>query len=321
MKSVAKCQHEIVYCCINHHKVKSTVPYLLLPILLLCSCKKEHSKNNGPEPRTYKISYNVSGFTQQIIGSAGHKQVNSLQTNSVTGLAASSDFLYYRLYDYTTGNMVHQVNQDSSMANFGSVDDYLPAGKYIAAFVAAKPGVAVNTAALSNGAAIGFLPSQTSWSDTFFQQDTLTVSGSDVNQNISLQRIVGQLTIKLLDIFPAAASKVTIFVSQESNGFSLATATATGTTTLTFNDPVPDALKTTAGYKRSFFMMNNTAQFTVTITCYDANNGILAQSAIPNVSISRNTQTILTGNLFATGASFNVGLNLPFDPNQITVQF
>lgn len=305
----------------NLYKVKRAIPYLMLPLLLLVSCKKEHSKNNGTQTKTYKVSYNVSGFTQQILGSTKHQQINSLQTNSVSGLAASSDFLYYRLYDYTTGNMIHQVNQDSSMANFGSVDDYLPAGKYIAAFVSAKPGISVNTAALNNGAAIGLLASQTSWSDTFFQKDTLTVSGSDVNQNVSLQRIVGQLTIKLLDIFPAAANKVNVLVSQEANGFSLATASATGSTTLTFNDPVSDALKTAAGYKRSFFMMNNTAQFTVTLTCYDAGNKMLAQVVIPNVTIQRNTQTVLTGNLFASGAGFNIGLNLPFDPNQITVQF
>ena len=304
--------------------MKKTVFFSIMASLLLFSCKKEHKNAPAPEQKTYQVNFNVSGFTQQIVGSTGNKlQTNSLQTNSVTALGASSDFLYYRVYDSTTGAIVHQTVQDSSMANFGSVVDYLPAGKYIFVFVACKPNVTLNNYGMPN-AGMTFGPGLSSWSDTFYKSDTLTVSTGNINQNITLKRVVGQLTIKLNDIFPANASKINIFVSEELNAFSFATSNwATGghTVQLNFNSIIADSLKVKSGYKRSIFMMNDFRPFTVTVTCYDSANKVLVQSVIPNVVVQWNTQTILTGNLFGSGAGFHVGLTLPWNPTPINIPF
>lgn len=298
--------------------MKKALPYLSLCFLLFFSCKKQHTP--APEKK-YKITYDLSGFSQQVIGSATKKTINNVHLNSTTWLAASANFLNYRVYDFNTGALIHQINQDSSMANFGNISDYLPAGKYVVAFVASKNALPVNSLPLNSGAGIT-LSGLTSWPDVFYYKDTITVNAGDINASINLNRIVGQLTIKLLDVFPAEANKLTITVSGEYKTFSIATSSVTGdVTTLTYDDLIPSEFKTNAGYKRSNFMMNNAAPFTVTLTCYDAANKILAQTQIPDVSIQWNTQTILTGNLFASGAGFNVGLNLPFDPNEITVQF
>jgi hypothetical protein len=291
----------------------------LSAFLFLFSCKKEHSAN--PPAKEYKVSFNVSGFTQQIVGSIVKQQTNGLNTNAVTGLAASADFLYYRVYDFNTGGLIHQINQDSSMANFGGLTDYLPAGKYAIVFAASKPAVSVNNSSLTTAGMSIPTTEQKSWPDVFYLKDTVTVTGETLNQNVALKRVVGQLTIKLNDIFPASASKINVFITQELKSFSFFNSSGGQATTSIFNNTVPDAVKTKAGYKWSIFMMNNQQPFSVTITCYDSANKILAQSVIPGVAIQSNTQTILQGNLFGSGADLHIGINQPFDPNPINVQF
>jgi hypothetical protein len=299
--------------------MRKTLPYLLLSCILFFSCKKEHEATLA---KKYKITYNLSGFTQQIISSANNRNLSSLHSKSfASGLAGSADFLYYRVYDFNTGAVIHQINQDSSMTNFGNLSDDLPAGKYVIAFVTSKHTVTVNSAALNNGAGIS-VPATSTWPDTFYSLDTLTVNNTDATVNTNLHRIVGQLTLNFLDIFPAAAYKLNVIISQEYHSFSITGSSAAGgAPSLSLIDTIPATFKTTAGYKPGIFMINDTGPFTVTVICYDVSNRMLAQAVISNVSIQRNTQTVLTGSLFATGAGFNVGLNLPFDPSEINVSF
>jgi len=304
--------------------MKRAILYLLLPVLFFYSCKKERSSTTDPKQKTYKVSFDVSGFTQQVIGSTGSKtNVNSLKTDAVTGLAASSNFLYYRVYSASSGAIVDKINQDSSMANFGQIDDYLPAGTYVVVFLGSKNTITVNNNGLA-AAAVDFPPTETQWPDTFFKKDTVTVSGGDVSQTVTMDRIVGQLTVKLTDALPANASTLFIGINEEYREFVFNTSAGNGNTTVNnvaYNATIPPAAIGLTGFSHSMFIMNDARPITVTIICRDAGGTIIAQAVVPGVTIQHNTQTILSGALFGTNTGLGLSLNQPFDPSPINVQF
>jgi hypothetical protein len=302
--------------------MKKAILFSVMASIFLFSCRKDHSVTK-PTQKTYQVNFTVSGFTEQILGSApGKPHVNSLKTDAVTGLAASIDLLYYYVYD-SNGAQVSFVAQDSTSSNFGTIADHLQAGTYTVVFVGGKTGLNMNNGSKLGTASIeGYVPSYVPWGDTFFQKFQLTVSTGDVNQSVSLSRIVGELSVDILDKLPTNASSIAITVSQEYQLFGFDIQAPYGTASdYTFTYPLSASALGTSNYKKSIIMINTITPFTVTIICYDVSKKIIAQSVITNVSLQANTQTILTGNLFAADNGFNIGLNQGWDPTSINFQF
>ena len=289
---------------------------------LLFSCKEDHSATN-PAKKTYQVNFNVSGITEQIIGSTGKKQqINSLQTNVATGITASIGVLYYFIYD-SKGALVSQLTQDSTTANFGTISSNLTAGTYTIVFVGGKSALnMVLTDDLSTADIEGYPTGYVPWKDTFIDKFQLVVSTSSITQTVVLSRIVGELSINILDKLPANANSIALTVSNEFENYSFLDKAPYGTSapyTATFT--VPTSAIGTESFKRSLIMINTTLPFTATIVCYDANKKIIAQSIVTNVSLLVNTQTILTGYLFGADSGFNISLNQGWDPNTINFQF
>lgn len=301
--------------------MKRTIPYLLLPLLFFFSCKKEHSAT----VKKYKVTYNLSGFTQKILGTVpGKKQINSLATNS-GGTPASIDILHYYVYD-ATQTRVNEIYQDSTYSNFGSITDNLPAGTYIVVFVGGKTGLNMGgdnfTLTLPSANVIAYGANSDTWEDTFFYETTITVSGGDINQNVTMNRIVGELTFDITDKMPANASTITLSITKDYEFYSFKTQTPTlaiGPKTFIF--PLPAAALGASNYKHSILMLNTTTPFDATITCYDASNKPLGQATITGITLQANTQTILSGNLFGANTGFTTTLNHAWDPTPINYPF
>ncbi|MGZ3766119.1 MAG: hypothetical protein ACXVB0_19610 [Mucilaginibacter sp.] len=285
--------------------------------LLLFSCKKDHKNTPDPANKTYAVNFNISGFTQQIVGSTSKLHVNSLQTNTVD-IASYFDYFDYVVYSgSTTSSIVHRTTIDLKKSGFSNnVSDNLPNGTYTIVFVAWKNG-GVNVYPVN--AYINAAP----WTDTFFKKITITVSGGSINQDVSLDRILGQLSVQLKDIMPSNASSIAVTVNAETGRFFFTpqdpSETPLGPSTSTF--AIPDSVKGKTGFKVSRFIQNDKQPFTTTIICYDASNKILAQTTVTNVSIQHNVQTLLTGYLFGANTGFNVVLNAGWDPTPINTQF
>lgn len=308
--------------------MKKAILFTLVASLLLSSCKKEHSGGTKPTNGTYKINLNVSGFTQSVVTSATNKtQVNDLKTAAVTGIGGFLDQLYYYVFD-SNGKLVHFLSQDSTASNFGAISDNLPAGTYTVVIGAGKKGF--NTFSLStslipqNGWYFSYNPSPyaipLAWLDTFYDKFQLTVSG-DVNQTVQLNRIVGQLGVVIQDTIPASANTIVVTITQEDYALMFfPTEKLAIANTLVNTITLPAAVKGTNTFTTTNIIGNTATPITVEITCFDAAKNILGSVTVNNVSIQKNTETILTGKLFGSANGFNVSLGA-WTPGTITIPY
>lgn len=297
--------------------------YSALLTSLFSSCKKEHNK--APDVTKHKVTFNVSGFTQQILGSVkGKQQVNSLQTNTVP-LDTAIGLLYYQVYD-ANGAGVSFVRETAGTANFGVISDALAAGTYTVVFAGGDSRLTLHQNYTNTGNIPYITESPTShvpWGDTFFKKLTLTVTGGDITQTVSLDRVVSKLTINLEDALPANAAKITVSATTEFFNYNLLTAnpgqSPQGNITSTFSIP-PSAIGT-VNFKTSILIMNTYAPVDVVVSCYDSSNKLIGQATISQVVLHANEQTILSGKLFGTDTNINTGLNNAWDPTPITINF
>jgi hypothetical protein len=306
--------------------MKKAILLLLVAAVSFFSCKKDQKKVGSPPVKTYKINYSVSDFTQTIVGqSTNNPHTDGLKTNDSPPLSSYVDAIYYYVYN-PNGALLHSLVQPSSASNFGTIADELPAGTYTVVFVGGKTGLnIVNTAYYTSaylggyGAGSQGLP----WQDTFFKKFTLTVTTSDITQSVSFDRIVSQLTVNVEDTIPANAYSIAV-TARTYLRYSFATPGPFPTPPVdnfvsTFIIPI--SAKGTTNYKVSVITLNTTDPSSVKIVCYDANAKILASTIVNNVIVYPNTQTILSGQLFATDNQFSLTANVKWDPTVINITF
>ncbi len=306
--------------------MKKAVLYSFLACILVYSCKKETSKLPVTTKKTYEVKFNVSNFDQtlQSTGSRALGRYGS-KTASVTSVANYLNLLYYYVYD-SNGNIVHSLIQDSTATNFGNIADSLVSGTYTVVIAAGKQG-------LRYGKQPGqpeTLPSwyifyspvanQAIWKDSFCTKFQLTVSGGNINQNVTLTRLVGQLEVKILDTIPASANTLRIAINQEYSNYYVSDGHEDGGAPLTIQATIPNSAKGKANFTINNIIGNTTAPFSVTITCYDASQKILGTARVDNTTCQKDTRTILSGKLFGSNNAFNVSLN-PWNPNPINIPF
>ena len=284
--------------------------------IFIFSCKKDNKTSAGTK---YKVQFNVSGFSQQIVGVASkNKQLNGFYADQAAPVTYAIDVLHYYAYD-SSGKLVSVINQDSTFSSFGIIDDSLQPGTYSIVIAGSKAGVNYNSGTLYTNGLIGGYA--VPWEDTFFQEFSLTVGTQPINQNVTLKRIVGKLSVLITDKLPATASTLSINVSAEALDyyFSVQTPSSIGQFTFTYN--ISASAIGTANYKQSAIMMNTILPFTAVISCADATGKILGQSTVTNVTVQQNTETVLSGALFNSNVGFGLTLNQVWDSAPITVKY
>lgn len=314
----------------KNSQMKKLLLYAALISIFFFSCKKEQKGTVRQTQKKYTVKFNVADFSQQIVGLIyGKQQVNSLQTLS-NPLDSTIDILYYIVYD-STGKLISQITQTSGQSNFGNISDQLQAGTYQVNFGGGKTGLLVNP--WLSGGLDGYrnfhyqnqLSNIPPWAgDFFFKQLNLTVSGGDISQNVSLDRVTAKLTINIQDALPSNADHIIIKVSAEYYDFpfgisNLSQYGAPGLINPTF--AIPSSAIGTTNYKMSMLMMNTVTPFTVTIDCFDSGYNLIGEAIVNNVSLQPDTQTILSGKLFGSGTGVNTGLNAAWDQTPITISF
>ncbi|WP_299581625.1 hypothetical protein [Mucilaginibacter sp.] len=313
--------------------MKKAMLYTLVATLFVFSCKKDHSKDsNGTNPagKIYKVELNVSGFTQTITNSTSKKvQGKGLKTDAVTGISGYLDQLYYYVFHSDgTFKLVHTLVQDSTSSNFGNISDSLSAGAYTIIIAAGKPGLTSSLSVRSPGTS--YLTGTNyifykggpfaQWKDTFYGQINITVTG-DVNQDINLNRIVGQLEVDITDAIPATANSISITVDLDDLNFLLNSQTPTQAAKPTYTTTIPASAKGKTNYTFRNLIGNTATPFNVTIVCYDAAKKVLGTALVTNVTCQKNKRTILTGSLFGTNNNFTVSLNDTWNATPINIPF
>jgi len=306
--------------------MKKAILFCIAVSVLLFSCKKDQSKIAKIAQKTYKVNFNVSGFAQTVINTTNGKlQLNALRTDATIAITNYLDVLYYYVFETNDANrnLVHSLVQDSTMSNFGTIADNLPAGTYIVVIAAGKKGL-VPIDELGGYHALGTLAVtyNAPWQDTFFDEFQLTVSDGDVHQNVTLSRIVGQLEVNVEDAIPAAAKSISITTSSKGSQFGfLNQQMAITSIPVTFTTTLPDSVKGKTNFKIDHILGNIGAPFNVNIVCYDASQNVLGTAIVDSVICQANKRTILSGKLIGSNNTFNVNLNGAWNATPITIPF
>jgi hypothetical protein len=289
-----------------------TLLFAAVIALLLVSCKKEHSASTVPSGKKYAIAFNVSNFSAYRASfslakqrTLSHRATTLASADTVSlGMNSYLDVLYYYVFD-SNYHLVHRVRQDSTMCDrFGLITDSLPNGNYIIAIAAGKAGLQ------DSNSKPGSQPDSTyvtygsiDWKDTFFKRFNVSITGSDINQNVVLNRIVTKVELNILDAIPANANSIVLKVFPEFPLFEMSQ-TPFGlpdTSTTTINIP-PSAIGT-KGFTYDKLLGNQLALFTVNILCKDASGHVIASAEVDNLASPANVKTILSGNLFGVSSS------------------
>ncbi|MDB5137934.1 MAG: hypothetical protein JWP37_4537 [Mucilaginibacter sp.] len=315
---------------------------ILLGLISVCtiifSCKKEHKVQPGEGQQvTHKVGFQIS-FSQQTaqFQTNSLKEVNSVKNNALatSSLIDSVDVIYYAVYD-SVGNNIHIIKQNSSDAGFGSYNDNLHAGKYTIVVAAGKTGMILGPTTYGMGVSklstdiitYGYSYNSNTGvhtynpfiEDAFYKKVTLTVTNTDSNNSITLDRITAQVVVKISDQIPAGVKYIGLIVNAGATDLFLV---GTGAPVAGGGaPPVIDTLKPadigTKNHQVSILFLPLSS--TVSVQIYAKNSpdnlnipgpyvvNTVAQKNISGVTAQANTQTILTGYLFGGNGISNPG--------------
>ena len=202
------------------------------------------------------------------------------------------------VFDGTT-ELAHQT---SDMDDFGTITLDLEHGSHNLSFVCTR----------STGLtyADGIL-SMTNVRPTFGQRLSLNVNGVTADQDMTLDRISGQLNITINDVFPATAAEIEFVVNPRYTQLNVATLQAVNGEQ--WSQRVSCTSKQGQSgvcYTFNHLLPSLTQESTadVTINIYNAGGTRIYSVTIDDVRMASNTRTNLSGNLFTT-PSANVSVN------------
>ena len=256
----------------------------------ICSLLMACSSSSKEDPvAKEKVTFTVSNFTSTTQPmSAPRKAVSSLSDED----GAMTD-LY--LFDGST-QLSHQTSDQS---DFGTITVMLTAGNHTLHFVATR----------STGLSYdGGILSATSLRNTFGKTIAINVNGSS-DESVELERLSGKLSITINDAIPAGAASLRIQVGNMYKNLNVQTLCGVspsafdqtvnisgkvGMTGQTWNLPI--LAPAADGYETTF-----------TLTATNGSSQVIGQ-ATGTITLSPNTKTLLSGNLFTGTRSF-VSLN------------
>ena len=274
----------------------------VIAVLIFFSCKRDHSAATKPAGKKYKVSFNVSNFTNKLGGFSNSKlKINS--TDTLTTLNGYLDILHYIVYD-EIGHTLHFLVQDSTDANMGMFVDSLPAGNIQIVFVAGTKELNVPHFLTPSD---GFGYPGAKWQDTFWGTIPLTVDNGNISREVVLKRVIGKLELTILDNIPANADSLIFTVNPEAATHWNSSGDPQGQPfdQVTYGVKIPDAAKGHANFTVDRLIGNTVIPFTTTIVCKDASNHVLGSAQADNVVVHANVKTILSGNLFGSGPATN----------------
>lgn len=275
---------------------------IMAATIMLASCKKDELVTEQNDQKV-NLSFTVSEFDQQVVDYKKEAQTSALGDT----LLNYSSKLEYHVYD-SVGMFVKSIIQDSTMSNFGLINDVLAPGKYTIYFAAFR-GNGYVTPHL-----VYFMP-RGDWYDTFTKKISLTVGQQDIQQQVRLDRIVSALEITLTDPIPLNTGKITVSVKNEADSYSMErdepVFNAEATKTKTFFLSRDDENKPN---KKLFMYVGNTvAPVAVTIRAYSGET-MTAEKVISNVSCYKNKVTLLRGRLFTPAGSPSANFSISVNP-------
>ena len=202
------------------------------------------------------------------------------------------------VFDGTT-QLVHQTSTDE---DFGTVVLNLTHGNHDLSFVLTRStGITYEDGVLTFGAV----------RSTFGKLLTLNVSASTSAQDLTLDRISGQLRLTINDAFPTTAAEIEFVVNPRYSQLNVTNLQAVNGAS--WNQRVSCTSKqgqSGVQYTFNHICPSLTSETTadVTLNIYNAGGSVIYSVTIDDVRMAANTKTLLSGNLF-TAPSASISVN------------
>ena len=258
---------------------------------LLIGCKGQ----NDPE-QVQSVQFKVSTFTQTT------EQMNAPRKAPILDDEGGYALTDLFVFDGTT-QLAHQTNDD---ANFGTVTLNLTHGNHNLSFILTRSsGITVSEGVMTF----------TSVRSTFGKLLALNVTASTGAQDLTLDRISGQLQLTINDAFPTTANEIEFVVNPRYSQLNVTN--LQGVNGDEWSQKVSCAAKqgqTGVQYTFNHICPSLTDEYTadVTINIYNASGSVIYTVTIDDVRFASNTKTLLSGKLF-TVPDATIGVNTTWE--------
>ena len=269
------------------------VLFLSAFVALLIGCKGQ----NDPE-QVQAVQFKVSTFTQTTEPMNTPRKAPILDDEGGTAL---TDLF---IFDGTT-QLAHQT---SDAQDFGTVVLNLTHGNHNLSFILTRSaGITVENGVMTF----------TSVRSTFGKLLALNVTASTGAQDLTLDRISGQLQLTINDAFPTTANEIEFVVNPRYSQLNVTNLQAVNGAS--WNQRVSCTAKqgqSGVSYTFNHICPSLTDEYTadVTINIYNAGGSVIYTVTIDDVRFASNTKTMLSGNLF-TSPSASVSVNHTWNAN------
>ncbi|MCF6407187.1 hypothetical protein L3C95_30100 [Chitinophaga filiformis] len=313
---------------------------LLLAVAVLSislfACKKDTAPTNpNPSPpatstETFPVSFSVSSFLQkqEQLATPGGRKTGTGSNLRDSVLAGKVSHLYYLLYnDYGQFVKVIFQNTTDNPDDFGTLEENLPANRYIIALIASTGPIQLldTTSYYSMRLRLpdATLPNlNVSAPDIFVGSNTFTVTGYGATQTVPLwpTRIMGRLEVNILDAPEASGpgdSTIQVYTSPAYRQY-----IQYGNYDEIIAEP-GIVLQRNGRTNFSSQVLTPFSEITVTIAYPDKTTGERKLKEMRFVPFTRGYRTVMTGNVYnplGGGTGFSIALdttwydyvNIPF---------
>ena len=275
--------------------MKKFLFFSALAALILTACKTKNEPESSIESQT--VTFHVSGWQQTLAQSPRRTPILDDETN---GQALTDLFVF----DGTT-QLVHQTSDDDS---FGTITLNLAHGNHSLSFICTRStSISVENGVMTFG----------SVRSTFGKLLALNVTASTGAQDLTLDRISGQLVLTINDAFPTTANEIEFVVNPRYSQLNVINLQAVNGAS--WNQRVSCTSKqgqSGVQYTFNHIAPSLTAEYTadVTINIYNVGGSVIHSVTIDDVRLAANTKTLLSGNMF-TAPSTSVSVNHSWNTN------
>lgn len=266
------------------------VLFLAAACIVLAACEK--SADNAAEGKD--VTFSMSGWEIET-------EPLSRASLEAEGQAITDVWVL----DYVGGELMQQLHQVSTDADFAEPTMTLAYGEHNIYFVASR-GVdpVLNTTAHS----LTFGKVR----DTFWKSYNCTVTGSSVsNIAVTLDRVVTRMRVNITDVVDANAATLLLKPSKWYLGLDYMNGEPTAETTdFVSSVTIPDSYKGQTGLQASIFGFSAATEWAtdVNIECRKDDNSLIGSASVSDVPFARNRTSVLSGNLFSHGGNVAVAI-------------
>lgn len=279
-------------------KVISVLAVIILvsvAVIILSSCSRD--EGDSPEPTgSVTVRFGLPQWREPVVISMD--SVAKTRGEIIADNKAMTDIW---VLDYQDGQLVGQIHQASTDADFASPVLDMSFGSHTLYFVASRG--TTPTLDTSAGTIVWERPS-----DTFYKAVTLDVTrGTATAQTVTMTRVAAKFRITVTDLVPVSADKLIITPTEWYYGLDYTTGDGMAMQAQERSISIPDSYKNNSEKQlyMEIFGLTPADAFTtdMAIRCQAADESVIATASIEGAQIQRNHMTHYTGELFTTSAT------------------